>query len=116
MNFIADESVDRQIVETLRADGHELLYIAEVSPTISDDAVFDKANESQALLLTADKDFGEIVYRDGRLSSNGVILIRLAGLSVKGKSDVVKSAIDRDGSKMNGAFTVITPGSVRIRN
>lgn len=116
MNFIADESVDKQIVETLRNEGHEILYIAEVDPSISDDDVFDRANNSKALLLTADKDFGEIVFRDGRLFSKGVILIRLAGLSAQRKSDLVRSAIESEGSKMNTAFSVITPGSVRIRN
>lgn len=36
MNLLADESVDRQIVERLRQDGHQVLYIAEVEPSISD--------------------------------------------------------------------------------
>ncbi len=45
MNLLADESVDRQIVERLRQDGYNVLYIAEVEPSISDAAVFDRANE-----------------------------------------------------------------------
>jgi predicted nuclease of predicted toxin-antitoxin system len=115
MNFLADESVDRHIVETLRNSGHEVIYIADLDPSINDDAVFDRANEIKALLLTADKDFGEIVFRDGRISSKGVILIRLAGLSTDTKGAVVEAAIRKDGLKMNGAFNVITPGTVRIR-
>ena len=69
MNLLADENVDRQIVEQLRFDGHDVLYITELEPSIPDNIVFDRANERAALLLTEDKDFGEIVFRDGRLSS-----------------------------------------------
>lgn len=76
MNLLADENVDRQIVEQLRLDGHDVLYIAEFEPSISDNIVFDRANERSALLLTEDKDFGEIVFRDGHLSSGGVVLLR----------------------------------------
>lgn len=72
MNLLADESVDRQIVERLRQDGHDVLYIAELEPGISNNIVFDRANEKAALLVTGDKDFGEIVFRDNRLSPEGV--------------------------------------------
>ena len=60
MNLLADGNIDRQIVERLRQGGHDVLYIAEVEPSISDNVVFDRANEKLALLVTADKDFGEI--------------------------------------------------------
>lgn len=66
MNLLADESIDRQIVDRLRLDGHDVFYIAEVEPSINDDQVFDRANAQQALLITADKDFGEIVFRERR--------------------------------------------------
>ena len=45
MNLIADENADRQIVEELRCAGHNVIYIAEIDPSISDDLVFDHANE-----------------------------------------------------------------------
>ena len=49
MNFVADESVDRQIVKRLRNDGHSVWYIAEMSPSISDDEVLQLANKAGAL-------------------------------------------------------------------
>ena len=66
MNLLADESVDRQVVERLRQDGYAVLYIAELEPSIPDDVVLKRANETAALLITADKDFGELVFRKGR--------------------------------------------------
>jgi predicted nuclease of predicted toxin-antitoxin system len=62
MNLLADEGVDRPVVERLRHDGHAVVYIAEVSPSIEDDEVLRRANEANALLLTADHDFGELIY------------------------------------------------------
>lgn len=63
MNFLADENVDRQIVERLRCVGFNVRYIAETDAGISDDEVLDLANSEESLLLTADKDFGELVFR-----------------------------------------------------
>jgi len=79
MNFFADESLDRQIIARLRQGGHAVLDVTEIDPGISDDKVLSMANESKAILLTADRDFGDLVFRQGRLTE-GVVLIRLSGL------------------------------------
>ncbi len=115
MNLLADESVDRQIVERLRQDGHDVLYIAEVEPSISDSIVFDRANEKSALLVTGDKDFGEIIFQDNRLSSGGVVLLRLVGLSAEKKAEIVSDTFREYGAEFANHFSVIAPGKVRIR-
>jgi len=53
MNFLADESVDRQIVERLRQDGHSVQYVAEMQPGISDDAVLAAANRMSSCTVTS---------------------------------------------------------------
>jgi predicted nuclease of predicted toxin-antitoxin system len=78
MNFLADERVDQPIVNRLRQDGHIVLAVVEIEPSISDDAVLARANEAEALLLTSDKDFRELVFRQRRVTA-GVMLIRLTG-------------------------------------
>jgi predicted nuclease of predicted toxin-antitoxin system len=114
MNLVADEGVDRQIVERLRADGHVVVYIAELAPSIGDDEVLEQANERQALLVTIDKDFGELVFRLNRVAA-GVILIRLEGLMPASKAGMVAQAIREHERELLGAFSVISPGMVRIR-
>ncbi|MCD6290750.1 MAG: DUF5615 family PIN-like protein [Anaerolineae bacterium] len=114
MKILADEGVDRPIVERLRRSSHQVWYVAEMEPGISDDVVLDLADQERAILLTADKDFGELVFRQGRIT-RGVILIRLAGISPARKAEIVISAIGAHGGEMEQAFTVITPGAVRIR-
>lgn len=76
MNLICDESVERPVVERLRVDGHSVVYVAELSPGIADEDVLSRAKALRAPLVTCDKDFGELVYRQGR-ASHGVVLARL---------------------------------------
>lgn len=115
MNLLADESVERQIVERLRLDGHEVLYVAEMEPSIGDDVVLERANEKAALLVTGDKDFGELVFRDKRLTAGGVTLLRLAGLSAERKAEIVSDAFREHEAEFPNHFSVISPGRIRIR-
>ena len=114
MKFLADESVDEPIVARLRKDGHSVAYVAELSPGISDDEVLTFANSQQAILLTMDKDFGELVFRLGRVHA-GVVLARFSGLDASMKAELVSQAIKNHGSELPGAFGVLSPGSLRIR-
>lgn len=114
MNVLADEGIDKQIVDRLRQDGHTVVYIAEEAPGISDDVILDMANQRLALLLTRDKDFGELVYRMNRVTQ-GVILARLDGVYSDTKANIVSVAITTYGVEMIDAFTVISPGNIRIR-
>ena len=114
MNLLADEGVDFSIVHRLRQEGQAVLYVAEMERGIDDEAILDRANDHQSLLLTQDKDFGELVYRQRRVHA-GVVLIRLEGLSAESKAGVVSTAFQEHGEEMEGAFTVISPGRIRIR-
>lgn len=115
MNLLADEGVDGQVVVRLRDEGHCVYYVAEMGSGVSDETVLDLANREARILLTADKDFGELVFRQGHLIP-GVVLIRLAGLTPESKAQVVTSAIGEHSAELAaGTFTVITPAAVRIR-
>src|SRR4051794_10756776 len=115
MNLLVDESVDRLIVDRLRADGHDLVYVAELAAGISDDEVLRQANDRQAVLITADKDFGELVFRQGRIHA-GVVLVRLGGLPNATKATVVSEVLRDRATEIEAAFTIISPGLVRIRH
>lgn len=114
MKFIADENIDRPIVELLRKFGYTVFYIQEMEPGITDEQVIQRANNESALLLTSDRDFGEMVFRHGR-NVHGVILTRLAGLSFEGKAEILIKAIKEHDDNLYGNFTVITPKAIRIR-
>jgi predicted nuclease of predicted toxin-antitoxin system len=75
MRFLADECIDAAIVGRLRAAGHDVRYVAESDAAADDDAVLRLAVDEARILLTEDKDFGEIVLRS--LPATGVILLRI---------------------------------------
>ena len=114
MNLLADESIDKPIVDRLRQDGHSVLYIAEFSPSIDDDTVLQRANQNGALLITADKDFGELVFRQKRIHV-GVVLVRLANVPSQAKARIVSTVFARHENELLNAFSVISPKRVRIR-
>ena len=63
MHFVADENLDWPIIVQLRADGHTIIAVVELAPGISDPDVLGIANQQNAVLITADKDFGELIHR-----------------------------------------------------
>lgn len=72
--LVADESVDFRIIIRLREVGFIVFAIAEEMPSITDQSVLDLAYEKNALLLTEDKDFGDLVFRL-QLPHRGILLI-----------------------------------------
>jgi len=85
-----------------------------LAPGIPDDRVLEEANSRHGLLVTSDKDFGELVFRLGRVHT-GVVLLRLAGLSADAKATMVVETVRMHIEEMMGAFTVISSTAVRIR-
>ena len=82
---------------------------------VADEGVLQIARERDAVLVTGDKDFGELVFRR-RLIHRGVILLRLSGLDPDDKAAVLASVIVAHESEMIDGFSVIGPSSVRIRS
>src|ERR1019366_3843003 len=83
-------------------------------PGIMDEVVLMESRISASVLITADKDFGELVFRQ-RQASTGVLLIRLWGLGPAMKAEVIAGAIQEHGQELPGAFAVLSPGNIRIR-
>jgi predicted nuclease of predicted toxin-antitoxin system len=114
VKFLADECVDAAVAARLRSDGHDVLAVAELAPGLTDDAVLELANADGRILVTADADFGELIFRQRRVTS-GVLLVRLAGMPSAQKADAVAQVVVEHGSEMAGTFTVLSAGLVRIR-
>ena len=114
MQFIIDESTGTAVVEYLRSAGHDVLAVAEVMPQATDDDILARAVSEGRILLTNDKDFGELVFRSGQTHC-GVVLLRLHDESGATRVEVVKAVLERFASRLEGNFTVATEGAVRIR-
>lgn len=114
MRVVADECVHDTVVEALRREGHDVTWIREYAPASRDDVVLRTAVEMDAVLVTVDKDFGELIFRRG-LASRGVVLIRLAGLETQERAMRVAALLRDHSDELTDSFTVITERTVRIR-
>jgi predicted nuclease of predicted toxin-antitoxin system len=79
----------------------------------TDSTVLDLANQYKALLVTGDKDFGGMVFRQ-HCQASGVLLVRLTTLSPTKEAEAVAKVVKEYGDKLLKAFTVITSRGVRI--
>lgn len=114
MNLVADENVDLAIVSALRSDGYEVWYVADRTSGVTDEEVIAASVEKRALLLTCDKDFGDLIFRQ-KQETSGVLLLRLGGLTPEHKARIVISALREHGEDLAGRFSVLTKRTLRIR-
>jgi predicted nuclease of predicted toxin-antitoxin system len=75
-NFLANENVPVEAVDAARQAGHDLTWVSELSPGADDDAVLATSLAEGRVLVTLDKDFGEMAFRQGKNAACGVILLR----------------------------------------
>ncbi len=113
MRFLADESCDFVVVRALRKAGHDVKAVAEMSPGISDEEVARLSTCEMRILITEDKDFGQIIYSKSRASA-GVIFIRFPGNARLSMSDIIIQLIEEYGEKLHRRFVVVRPGRIRI--
>jgi predicted nuclease of predicted toxin-antitoxin system len=114
MRFIVDESTGAAVVEYLRGVGHDVLAVAETMPQADDPDILDRAAREGRILVTNDKDFGELVFRSGQ-AHGGVLLLRLHDESSTNRVRVVMTVLEQHADRLVGCFTVATEGNVRIR-
>ncbi len=89
---VIDESVDYSIVKELRNKGYNVYAISEQLPSIPDKEVLSVAFQNNALLITEDKDFGELVYRF-QLPHKGILLVRMIASTSEEKAISVSAAL-----------------------
>ncbi|MEN3000287.1 MAG: DUF5615 family PIN-like protein [Armatimonadota bacterium] len=114
MRFLADEGVERAIVEALRANGYDVLWIVEIARGAEDTQVATLALQEQRILITNDKDFGNMVVRQG-YALRGVVLLRLPRLSAIQKAERAVQAMQLLGMRVDGHFVVVTEHGIRLR-
>ena len=112
MRFLADESCDFSVVRALRSADHDVVAIAEVSPREEDDDVRQRALRDDRILITEDKDFGQLIYANMQLTG-GVIFIRFPARARRNLAATVVEVVRQRGQRLIGSFTVLQPGRVR---
>ncbi len=113
MRFLVDECTGPRIAEWLRTEGHEVFSVYDESPGIGDDTIIAKAFTENWVLITNDKDFGELVFRERR-QHRGVIFLRLSDGRAVNKINVLQSLLENHAGKLNDQFVTVTEKTVRF--
>lgn len=114
MRLLADENIGRGLIVALRLAGYDVLSIKEQMPGTSDADVLETAQSQERVVITQDKDFGELAVRYGLPAGCGIILFRM-GRSYSGEDprrivEILKSRHD-----WPGHFTVVDDDKIRMR-
>jgi predicted nuclease of predicted toxin-antitoxin system len=114
MRILANVNVPRMTVEALRLAGHDVEWALERMATDADFKILAVAQLEVRIVLTNDKDFGELAVRSGLPASCGVILLRLKGLT---PDEVVERTLEAIGSRDDwaGHFAVVSRQRIRMR-
>jgi predicted nuclease of predicted toxin-antitoxin system len=114
MRFLADECCDAALVDALRGDGHDVLYAIESLRGATDDDLLTRAVSEHRILLTEDKDFGELVYRLRR-PAHGIVLLRFDVGDRALKVLRLRYLLEKEPERLPGAFVVLEVDKVRVR-
>ena len=114
MLFLVDESTGKAVVRHLRHLGYDVLAAGEIMPQADDPHVLSLALQEKRILITNDKDFGELVYRSGQ-GHHGVLLLRLQDESQGNRVRVTTAVLEQCGERLAGCFTVATETTIRVR-
>jgi predicted nuclease of predicted toxin-antitoxin system len=114
MRILANENITATVIRELRVRGHDVLSVKESMRGEKDDVILARAQAEERLLLTHDKDFGELAVRAGLPASCGIVLFRLAGTDPDSDNrrilDTLESRTD-----WPGHFSVVTDDRIRMR-
>lgn len=114
MRWLIDECVDANLAARLRESGHDGVYMSEVEPRAADPDVMNRAERENRLLVTDDKDFGDLVFRQAR-PVPCLVLLRIDPSRRSLKGPRLLAAIDRFGETLFGRYTVVEDARFRSR-
>jgi predicted nuclease of predicted toxin-antitoxin system len=115
MRFLANENFPLDAVSALRQSGHDVLWIRTDAPGSRDEEVLARAVSEERILLTFDKDFGELAFRSKLPASCGIILFRVAGPNSEYIAHLVISVMQTE-TDWTGHFAVVEKERIRVRS
>ena len=113
MRFLVDECTGPVVAQWLRKQGHETLSIFLENRGMDDNAIIRKAFSENWILITNDKDFGEMVYRQG-YQHKGVVLLRLEDERAENQIKTLQQLLAGHAQQLKDAFVVVTEKSIRF--
>lgn len=107
--------VGRIIEEWLANQGFNIIAITNTNPEMADYEIIELANQEDAIIITMDKDFGELIFKD-QSSHKGILLLRLEDAVAEEKLSAIQNIFPVRASQLKNNFCVYQNGRLRIRN
>lgn len=111
--FIVDECTGPFVATWLKSKGFNVLSVFEAFPGIKDTEILKIAQSEGRIVITNDKDFGEMVFKS-RYSHHGIVLLRLNDERSKNKISVIEKLLTHHSEDLIGNFIVLTENTIRI--
>jgi len=111
--FLIDECTGKKLSFLLKNAGYDVVFVGDWKPSASDDEVLQKANADGRILITDDRDFGELVFRLEK-SSRGVILIRTSTTDPATRFHMIEKLLKS--TQVSGKFVVLKDTAFKIRD
>ena len=112
MKLLANENIPLDSVRSLRSGGHDVVSISERSPGISDEDVIRIARAENRIIVTFDRDYGELVFRRGSPPPAGILYLRFVPNDPSEVATYVSRLI-ANGIDLERRFTTADRGRVR---
>lgn len=112
MRFLADENFPGYVVRSLRERGFDIEWISEISPSVRDTQVVQIARETDRTLLTLDKGFGDMAFRQRIFPESGIVLFRLRASQLENNLEFAIDTLESR-SDWTGRFTVVEIDKIR---
>ena len=116
MRFLANENIPLPSIRLLRQAGYDITAIIEDSPGIPDTSVLARAADEQRIILTFDRDYGELIYRQRLRSPSGIIYLRFQPQTPTEPAEVLLNLFQRKDLEFQQRFTVVSRDQIRQRN
>jgi predicted nuclease of predicted toxin-antitoxin system len=112
MRFLVDESAGKRLSDLLVQSGQDSVFVGDVMAGATDEDVLARAEKESRILITDDKDFGELVFRLNRPVS-GVILLRGVEASPSRRFELLSKLLRK--RNLEGSFVSIRKDRIRVR-
>ena len=113
MRFLVDECTGSKVAEWLSGENHEVFSVFDEARGIDDDSILAKAYDENWILITNDKDFGEMIFRERR-SHHGIVFMLLADERAANKIVVLRHLLEGYSEKLPEEFVVVTETKVSV--
>ena len=116
MDFLANENFPLSSVRLLREAGHRVVSVIQEAPGSQDEDILKRAHTESLIILTFDRDYGELIYRHQALPPAGVVYFRFAPATPSEPAEILINVMDRADLSVIGKFTIVERGRVRQRS